>query len=100
MIKSQLSRIMAESGSGFDSEASKSIQTSYIQSYTVAPVLKINQANLVGSFKMYRGGHLSNDVATTVPDFVQIQIRITLGSVKKHTNIIYSELHSGTSFGN
>src|SRR5271163_2450056 len=99
-IWSQLSRIMAKSGSGLHSEDWKSIQISYIQSYTVTPILKINPPNLVSSFKIYGGGHPQNDLVTTVPDHGQIRIRITLGRLEKHTNIIYSELHSDTSSEN
>src|SRR5271163_2479632 len=80
MIWSQLSRIMSKSGSGSHPEAWKSIQISYIQSYTMAPVLKINQTNLVGSFQIHGRQHSQNDMVTTVPDHVQIRIRITPGS--------------------
>src|SRR5271163_1981076 len=100
MIWSQLSRIMAKSGSGIHSKDWKSIQISYIQSYTVTPIQKINQPNLVSSFKMYVGGHPQNDLVTTVPDHGQIRIRNTLERLEKHTNIIYSELHSDTSSEN
>src|SRR5271163_4158560 len=99
-IWSQLSRIMAKSGSGLHSEDWKSIQISYIQSYTVTPVLKINQPNLVDSFKMYREGHPQNDLVTAVPDHRQIRIRTTLGRQEKHTNIIYSDLQGDTSSKN
>src|SRR5271163_4937208 len=91
---------MAKCGSGLHSKDWKSIQMSYTQSYTVTPVLNINQPNLMGSFKIYRGGHPQNDLITTVPDHGQIRIRITLGRLEKHTNIIYSELHSDTSSEN
>ena len=79
-------------------EKHANIQTSYIQSYTVAPVIKINELNLVSSSKKYERGHPLNSLVTSVPDYHQIRIRISLGRLEKHTNIIYLELHSGTRF--
>src|SRR5271163_4304458 len=88
---------MAKSGSGLHSEDWKSIQMPYIQSCTVTPVLKINQPNLVSSFKMYIGDDIPRTIWSQLPDHGQIRIRITLGKLEKHTNIIYSELHRDTS---